>query len=408
MEFIPFLSLVCNIPDILALSPHSPPQLSSLLTNSHSSSPSHHHTTAKLVDHLQGLTIGNPPQALVIFLDIKSLEMGKDFQEAFVDALTRSSVAVLIASHDAIERMLTHDPAVEDNVMIEWLTSLYLLRKKRLYVMPIFIGQHAEVTGDSLGGKFDELFPVETLSELKAMPAATRSFAAAVATASKSSSGAKCTIVQMLPDDITADATVRKAVELLKIAGKWEDGDEIDPPSSAFGLKSFSVRTIVTAITKLNGQLASYQSSVSDLLFKTSDEIKKILAGLELGTTPFVDNNAAVGNNDGKSGGGSSTGGSFSVINSTAAAAAPSSGNPSSPAISGLDRAWAVLHTDAFVKPGLLPELQQFLVEEEFDKADDLSTLLSDRYKHLLEKMTTFLTKKGEREFKVAMDRTSL
>ena len=251
------------------------------------------------MDHLQGLTIGNPPQALVIFLDIKSLEMGKDFQEAFVDALTRSSAAVLIASHDAIERMLTHDPAVEDNVMIEWLTSLYLLRKKRLYVMPIFIGQHAEVTGDSLGGKFDELFPVETLSELKAMPAATRSFAAAVATASKSGTGAKCTIVQMLPDDITADATVRKAVELLKIAGRWEDGDEIDPPSSVFGLKSFSVRTIVTAITKLNGQFASYQSSVADLLFKTSDEIKKILAGLELETTPFVDNNAAVGNSNG-------------------------------------------------------------------------------------------------------------
>ena len=172
--------------------------------------------TAKLVDYLQGFcTIGG--NALIIVLDIMSLEMGKDFQVAFVDALTRSSAAVLIASHDALERMLTHDPAVPDNVLIEWLTALYLERKKRLYVMPIFVGQHAEVTGDSdsLGGKFFELFPVETVSVFKSMSKYTaRSFAAAAAIASKSSSGSgnKCTMVQMLPDDITADATVRKAV----------------------------------------------------------------------------------------------------------------------------------------------------------------------------------------------------
>ena len=357
---------------------------------------------------MQGFcTIGG--NALIIFLDIMSLEMGKDFQVAFVDALTRSSAAVLIASHDALERMLTHDPAVPDNVLIEWLTALYLERKKRLYVMPIFVGQHAEVTGDSdsLGGKFFELFPVETVSVFKSMSKYTaRSFAAAAAIASKSSSGSgnKCTMVQMLPDDITADATVRKAVELLKSAGKWEDGDEIDPPSSFFGLASFSVRAIVTKITACNGQFASDRSSVSDLLFKTSDDIKKILAGKELGTssvegcspllpppplhpplTPSWPNAAT-------------------AFPNTAAAVNPSSSD--AVVSGGLDRAWAVLHTDAFVKPGRMLELHQFLVEEEFDSADDLATLLSDRYTHLLEKMTTFLTKKGEREFTVAMDRT--
>ena len=276
--------------------------------------------TAKLVDYLQGETLGENSRTLVIFQDIKSIEMGIDFQVKFSDALTRSSVAVLIASHDALERMLKHIPTVEDNVLIEWLCALYLENKIQLKVIPIFIGEHAEVTGDSddLGINFFEKFPDEALSrfedgkplsaeELSVLKGGKSlsaeelsvlrppSFKEAVTLALKSGAVAKKTIVQLLPD-IKADETVRQAVELLKKAEKWDDGDEIDPPSSAFGLTSLTVRTIVTAVTKLNGEFASYQSSESDLLFKTSSDVKKILAGLEL--VKSVAEGVIVGGND--------------------------------------------------------------------------------------------------------------
>jgi hypothetical protein len=59
-----------------------------------------------------------------VFLDTKVLEDGSDFQAAFAQSLQSSKVLVPILSVDALTRMLTHNPMVVDNVLLEWFLGL--------------------------------------------------------------------------------------------------------------------------------------------------------------------------------------------------------------------------------------------------------------------------------------------
>jgi hypothetical protein len=245
--------------------------------------------------------------------------------------------------------------------------------------------------------------------------------------------GKATTIMERLSDQVIAHATVTKAVELLTAVGCWQTpptptptsnsgvGGVIDtlPPPSWFGLSSFSVKSIVQSITACNGIFAKDHSTMYDLLCACGNTVKAIVTDTEnasssstmvVSTTSSSLPSSSVAYGGlaspiGKSLGGSGDGGESSVAGG-GASSVPSSPLLAAPlvaVVSGLDRAWAVLHTETFVKPGLLSELQQFLIEEEFDKADDLATLLSDMYKPLFDKIVSFLTKKGTRAFSVAM-----
>ena len=157
--------------------------------------------TAMLVDHLDWYTVGEAhPRPLVAFLDRRSLELGKDFQESFVEALTRSTVVVPIVSHAALDRMVKHDPNAEDNVLVEWLCALFLLRHRgQLHsLLPVFVGARGGV--DS-GGALDR-------------HGLGKNFFAPVAEYNNQS------ILQALPDTVPT-ATLRKAVELLQKTGMW-------------------------------------------------------------------------------------------------------------------------------------------------------------------------------------------
>ena len=133
--------------------------------------------TAKLADTLTQFTIGdNPPRAITTFLDVHSLEMGLNFQEAFVGGLVRSLVMVALVSIQACERMMTHYAdgkettifTKEDNVLVEWLCAMRLLHLKRLLVVPVFLGNSTDV--NSVGGSFFEVDAITNTTVLQRLP----------------------------------------------------------------------------------------------------------------------------------------------------------------------------------------------------------------------------------------------
>ena len=235
-----------------------------------------------------------------------------------------------------------------------------------------------------------------------------RSFAAAVATALKSVSDVKCTMVEILPD-IDADATVRTAVELLKKAGKWVDGDAVDSPAS-FGLNSFSVRSIVTAITRCNGQFASNHSSVSDLLFKTSNDIKKNLVDKERGTS-FADGIAVGKNNRYSAGDGGSSNSNLSNADAAASTAAvvytpletSTVSSPTGVAVvhAAVDyaKAWSIITDSRRIVADKFDELAAYLQEQGIVEAEDLEVQDDD----VIAMIRGFLNPTGQQLFARAM-----
>eukprot|EP01038_Epipyxis_sp_PR26KG_P004686 gene4686-6581_t len=69
-------------------------------------------------------------KAIDIFLDTKRLKQGEAFQLSFAQALVNSIVFIPIVSYDGLFKMLTHDPSTEDNVLIEWIIALLLVKIK--------------------------------------------------------------------------------------------------------------------------------------------------------------------------------------------------------------------------------------------------------------------------------------
>jgi hypothetical protein len=66
-------------------------------------------------------------RAIDVFLDDKRLEEGKPLKSSFFAALINSSVICPVLSFDALQRMINHDPTKEDNLLIEWISSLECL-----------------------------------------------------------------------------------------------------------------------------------------------------------------------------------------------------------------------------------------------------------------------------------------
>ena len=107
---------------------------------------------SKLVNHLfdgaSRKTIGEDHREVLVFKDNERLKVGEDFQSAFAGSLFNTSTVVLIVSAAGLQRLVTHDPNVEDNVLIEWLLSLECSKetnnpkKSRVEkILPIMIGE---------------------------------------------------------------------------------------------------------------------------------------------------------------------------------------------------------------------------------------------------------------------------
>ena len=112
----------------------------------------------QLFDALTNHTVGRDHRAIDVFLDRKRLKDGRNFQADFVKALVAAQVVVVLLSVDALGRMVKHDPAAEDNLLVEWIISLLLYESKNC-IAPGGAGG-AAVSAAGGGIVLERIFPV--------------------------------------------------------------------------------------------------------------------------------------------------------------------------------------------------------------------------------------------------------
>ena len=78
----------------------------------------------QLYDAFLGHVLGSEKRAVQVFLDKLRIRKCQEFQRAFGKALINSTVFLPVVCSSALSRMLSHDPAKEDNVLIEWMLAL--------------------------------------------------------------------------------------------------------------------------------------------------------------------------------------------------------------------------------------------------------------------------------------------
>ena len=96
-------------------------------------------------DYLGNFNVGAQQRAIATFLDTKRLKDGSEFQKSFSHALMGARVVCPVLSVDALKRMVAHDPAAVDNVLLEWLLMSEFLdsgdeRARVCSIFPLVIG----------------------------------------------------------------------------------------------------------------------------------------------------------------------------------------------------------------------------------------------------------------------------
>jgi serine/threonine protein kinase len=107
------------------------------------------HFTKALFDRLSLHSVDQTMRTIHAFLDIKRLQVGENYQMKLVDALSKSLVIIPIVSSDALQKMLTLTSTDEDNLLIEWICGLEMIKHRQnnpgsgsrlMKFMPIFFG----------------------------------------------------------------------------------------------------------------------------------------------------------------------------------------------------------------------------------------------------------------------------
>jgi hypothetical protein len=81
-----------------------------------------------------------------VFLDGRRLQDGEDFRESFVSSLLQSKIVVPVVSVEALKRMVHHNPAQIDNLLLEWILALHFSETSSgLKVIPIVFGSYSLV-----------------------------------------------------------------------------------------------------------------------------------------------------------------------------------------------------------------------------------------------------------------------
>ena len=69
-------------------------------------------------------TVGSVKRSAQVFYDEIRIRPSQHIQKTFGNALIKSTIVVPILSTAALQRMITHNPLYEDNVLIEWMLAL--------------------------------------------------------------------------------------------------------------------------------------------------------------------------------------------------------------------------------------------------------------------------------------------
>jgi hypothetical protein len=102
-----------------------------------------------LFDMFTNYTIGEDNRSIDVFLDKRRLQLGRRYDLDFAKALVNSTVVIPIVSVDGFEKLLTHDPAVVDNMLVEWVIVLECYNNQQSIsrirsVFPILFGRRLQ------------------------------------------------------------------------------------------------------------------------------------------------------------------------------------------------------------------------------------------------------------------------
>jgi len=188
----------------------------------------------KEYDEMSKSTVDSTGQGIDMFADIKRLQLGRAFQEDFVQALSCSKIAVPHITPNALERLsaVNFKASVCDNVLIEWILMLQLHR-----------------------------------SGLRVYPVAMGNFNPATATRS----AFDWSLLDQLSEEVP-EASIRKLEELLRQQGK----------ELAEDLKSLTVKVIVKSlIAFLTESIVSLETAEDAIIDKACRNLKSMLNDME-------------------------------------------------------------------------------------------------------------------------------
>jgi GTPase SAR1 family protein len=132
---------------------------------------------AMIFDRLTLHTVGAEHRAIRTFFDEKRLQHGLNFQTSFCHALFSAKIVVLIFSIDALTRLEKHDGTCVDNLLLEWLLSLWCIGDcvtsiQRIFL--VFIGKRDPISGtissffaSGVLDRLPQVIPVATISAAK-------------------------------------------------------------------------------------------------------------------------------------------------------------------------------------------------------------------------------------------------
>ena len=112
----------------------------------------------QLYDAFLGHVLGSEMRAVQVFYDKVRIRKCQEFLRAFGKALINSTIFSPVVCLSALRKMLTHNPAMEDNVLIEWMLALECMEdqehSKMRGIYPLIFGERKE--DGSVGNLLDE------------------------------------------------------------------------------------------------------------------------------------------------------------------------------------------------------------------------------------------------------------
>jgi GTPase SAR1 family protein len=111
--------------------------------------------TQGLFDRLSLHSVDSSMRTIRTFLDVKRLQAGENYQHNIVNSLSKSLLIIPVVSVDALQKMITLKATEEDNLLIEWICGLQLVKhyqkqqgsqasSRLTKFMPIFFGSRAD------------------------------------------------------------------------------------------------------------------------------------------------------------------------------------------------------------------------------------------------------------------------
>ena len=122
---------------------------------------------------LRDITIGSQHRAVQVFFDKARLKDGQQFQEAFGKALVNSTIFVPMVCASALQKMLSHNSADEDNVLIEWMLALECMKdshnSKLRFIYPVIFKEKksdwsvGDLFADGIIDRLPEIIPTASI-----------------------------------------------------------------------------------------------------------------------------------------------------------------------------------------------------------------------------------------------------